>query len=59
MHFRDWNDLYFDSIFTVSVLTDPIDNKRALIQAMAWRGTGDKPLPELMLTQFVDAYMQH
>ena len=23
---------------------------------MAWRQTGDKPLPELMLTQFTDAY---
>ena len=30
--------------------------KSALIQVMAWRRTGDKPLPELMLTQFTDAY---
>ena len=37
----------------------PIDNKSALVQAMAWRRTGDKPLPESMLTQFTDAYMQH
>ena len=28
----------------------PIDNKPALLQVMAWRQTGDKPLPELMLT---------
>ena len=37
----------------------PIDNKQALVQAMAWHRTGDKPLPELMLTQFTDAYMRH
>ena len=37
----------------------PIDNKPALVQVMAWRRTGDKPLPELMLTQFTNAYMRH
>ena len=37
----------------------PIDNKSALVQVMAWRRTGDKPLPEPMLTQFTDAYMWH
>ena len=37
----------------------PIDNKPELVQVMAWRRTGDKPLPETMLTQFTDAYMQH
>ena len=26
------------------------DNKPALVQVMAWRRTGDKPLPEQMLT---------
>ena len=36
-----------------------IDNKQALIQVMAWCLTGDKPLPEPMLTQFTDAYMRH
>ena len=35
----------------------PIDNKPALVQVMAWRRTGDKPLPELMLTQFADAFI--
>ena len=29
-----------------------IDNKIALVQVMAWRRTGDKPLSETMLTQF-------
>ena len=37
----------------------PINNKPALVQVMAWRQTGDKPLSEPMLTQFTDAYMQH
>ena len=37
----------------------PIDNKSALVQVMAWRRTGDKPLPEAMMTQFTDAYMRH
>ena len=39
--------------------TSPIFNKPALVQVMAWCGTGDKPLPEPMLTQFTDAYMGH
>ena len=32
----------------------PIDNKSALVQVMAWRRTGDKPLSEPMLTQFTE-----
>ena len=35
----------------------PINNIRALVQIMAWRWTGDKPLSEPMMTQFNDAYM--
>ena len=37
----------------------PINNKPALVQVLAWRQTGDKPLPEPMLNQFTDAYMGH
>ena len=37
----------------------PINNKSALVQVMAWRQTGDKPLPERVLTQFTDKYMRH
>ena len=37
----------------------PIDNKPALVQVMAWRRTGDKPVPEQMMTQFTDAYMRY
>ena len=31
----------------------PIDSKAALDQVMAWRRTGEKSLPEPMLTQFI------
>ena len=34
-----------------------IDNKSAVAQVMAWHRT--KPLPELIQTQFIDAYMWH
>ena len=37
----------------------PIDNKSALVQVMAWRQTGAKPLPEAVMIQFTDAYMRH
>ena len=35
----------------------PIDNKPALVQVMAWRRIGNKPLPEPMLTQITGTYM--
>ena len=37
----------------------PIDNSPALVQIMAWRRIGDKPLSEPILTRFTDTYMQH
>ena len=36
-----------------------IDNKPALVQVMAWRRIGDKPLSEPKLTQVTDAYMRY
>ena len=36
-----------------------IDNKSALVPIMVWRPKGDNPLPELMMTQFTDAFMRH
>ena len=36
-----------------------IDNKWALVQVMAWRWTGDKPLFEPMLSQFTEIYVHH
>ena len=41
------------------VTKGPFDNKPALVQVVAWRGTGGMPLPEPMMTQFSDAYMRH
>ena len=38
---------------------DSIDSKSALVQVMAWRWTGDKPLPGPMPIQFTNAYMRH
>ena len=33
----------------------PTDNKSVLVQVVAWRQTGNKPLSEPMLTQFTNA----
>ena len=35
-----------------------INNKSSLVHVMAWHRTGDKPLSELMIAQFTDAYMR-
>ena len=37
----------------------PIYKNPAVVQIMAWRRIGDKPLSELMLTRFTDAYMRY
>ena len=37
----------------------PIDNNTALVQLMAWRRIGDKPLSEPMMAWVGDAYMRH
>ena len=63
-------DDIFKSIFNESVLISitislkfipkgPTDFKSALVQVVAWHRTGEKPLPESMLTQFTDAYIRH
>ena len=57
--FLNENDRILIKISLKLVPKGPIDNKPALVQVMAWRRTGDRPLPEPMLTQFTDAYMQH
>ena len=36
-----------------------IDNNSALFQAMAWRRTGDKPLPEAIQNQFINTKIWH
>ena len=37
----------------------PIDNNQALVQIMAGRQIGDKPLSEPMLTRFTGAHMRY
>ena len=37
----------------------PINNIPALVQVMAWRRSGDKPLSDPMMVKFTDAYMRH
>ena len=37
----------------------PVDNKLVLLQIMARHRTGDKPLLELTMASFTDAYMHH
>ena len=36
-----------------------IDNMLALVEIMAWHGTGTEPLSDPMMTQFTDAYVRH
>ena len=36
----------------------PINDTLALVEVIAWRRTGDKPLHELMLIQFTDENMR-
>ena len=57
--FLNDNDSFPIPISLKFVARSPINNKPALVQVMAWHQTGDKPLPELMMTQFNDAYMWH
>ena len=43
----------------IPISRSPIDNKAALVQRVALCGTGDRPLSEPVMTQFIDAYMRH
>ena len=56
-HFADeYTFIYFlIKISLKFVPNDPTDNKPVLVQVMAWRRTGDKPLSEPMLTPFTDS----
>ena len=57
--FLNENDKIPIQISLKLVSRSPIDNISALVLVMAWRRIGDKPLPEPMITQFTDAFMQH
>ena len=57
--FLNENDRIPIQISLKFVPRSPVDNKPALVHLMAWRWTGDKPLPEPMLAQFPDVYVWH
>ena len=57
--FFNENDRISIQISMKFVLKGLIDNKSSFVQVMAWRRTGDKPLPEPRMTQVPDAYMRH
>ena len=59
-----FNESVWISITTCTISLEfipkgPIDYKLALVQVVAWHQTGEKPLPESMMTQFTDAYIRH
>ena len=54
--------LLYDILVIISlrfVPKSPFNNKSSLVQVMACRQIGDKPLSEPMMTQFYDAYTIH
>ena len=59
MHFHEWKFCILIKISPKFVPKHPIDNNPALVQIMAWRWIGDKPLSVPMLSWFNDAYMRH
>ena len=53
MHFREWKCTFFSNISLKFLPKGPIDNIPALVQIMAWRPPGDKPLSEPMMFTFL------
>ena len=53
------NNRIFIQISLKFVTEGLIDKKLALVQVVAWCRTGDKPLPEPMVTIPTDSYMRH
>ena len=62
MAIRLQEGIHFSILIKISlkfVLEGEIDNNTALVWIMAWHWISDKPLSELMLTWFTDAFMWH
>ena len=51
MFFHGWKWMNFDKISLKFVPKSPINNIPALVQIMAWRRLGGKPLPEAMMVR--------
>ena len=49
----------FNQISLKLVPMSPVNNKSALVQIMAWRRPGDKPLSERKMVYLIDAYMRY
>ena len=53
-----YNLINISGLFSFMFVSNgPIDNKWVLVQILAWRRTGDKPVSEPILIQFTAAYM--
>ena len=59
MHFFNENDRIAIRPSLKFAPKSQVDNKPTLVQIMACRLFGDKPLPKPMLTRFTDPYMRH
>ena len=57
--FLNENDRIKIKISLKFIPKSPIDNKQVFVQAMTWCRIGDKPLPELMMTQYTAECIQH
>ena len=51
--------IYVSFVFVSVQIRYPIDINSAIVQVMAWRWTGPKPLLEPMMTHFFDVFMRH
>ena len=51
MYFLEWKCMNFDYNFTEVCSKGPINDIPALVQIMAWRRSGDKPLSEPMMVR--------
>ena len=56
MYFLELNFHISNSISMTFVPDGLIDTKSAIVQIMAWRQSGDRPLPEPILTPFNESY---
>ena len=57
--FLNENDRISIQISMKYVPRSPFYNRPTLGQVIPWRWAGNKPLPEPVMTQFIDAYMRH
>ena len=53
LHFLEWKCMNFDQVFTEVCSTGPINDIPILVQVMAWRRYGGKPLSEPMIANLL------